>query len=618
MRIAPELARRPENATLRRRSALRVTGLAMVGPALAAFCLVGTGQAASAAAPRVGAAAGGGKVTEGIVGVAPNYVLPIAPLGAAGSGTNTERFNWLMYPPLYRLGDAGIESTGSLAAPPVYSNGDKTVTIHLNSAKWSDGQPVTSRDVLFFYNLVKANKSEMGLYQPGQFPDDVASLKTPNSSTIVVRLTRAYTPTWFTDDQLSSWLALPQHAWDKTSANGTVGNYDETTSGAKAVYKFLTSQAADTATYATNPLWKVVDGPWEIKSFEPTTGPNVFVPNPYYSPHPKISEYVQTIYTTDTAEFNALLAGNEINIGTIPPEDLPQLPRLEANYKLTTTPYWHIGFDNLNFKNPVTGPIVSQLYFRQALQHLEDETGQTKAYLDNGKAGYPVNGPIPPKPATPFLAAVQKADPYPFNVKTARSLLIAHGWKIPAHGAASCVRPGTAANECGAGIPKGRKLVFNFEYDTGQAFLTSEVANFKSDTAKAGIVLNLSSAPFQTVLTNLTGCVRTPSCSASSWQMGTWNAEGYSNGYTSPYAVGTWVTEDTNWDTPEFQSLLAATKTSANGLSAMRAYDTYVTKQLPVLWTLTTYGLNLVSNDLKGVEFSASGFENTMDWYYSK
>ena len=33
-----------------------------------------------------------------------------------------------------------------------------------------------------------------------------------------------------------------QHAWDKTSATGKVGNYDETTAGAKSVFDFLNSR----------------------------------------------------------------------------------------------------------------------------------------------------------------------------------------------------------------------------------------------------------------------------------------------------------------------------------------------------------------------------------------
>ncbi len=600
---------RPAAAARWRRTA------ALVIPVLAAAAV--TAGCGSSPAPAASSSSNNTTVTEGIVGVAPSYVFPMTPPGE-GSGTNTERFNWLMYLPLYTLNNTGIDTSESLAYPPTYSNGDKTVTIRLRSLKWSDGQPVTSRDVGFFINLAKANKDDWGGYTPGEFPDNVSSFTTPNATTLVVNLTASYNPTWFTDDQLSGWYALPQQAWDKTSASGAIGNYDETASGAQAVYKFLTAQSSDTANYATNPLWKVVDGPWEIKSFRATTGPDSFVPNPDYPSKPLISEFVETIYTTDSAEFNALLTGNEINIGTIPPEDLPQLSRLSSDYQLTTSPYWHIGFDNLNFKNPVTGPIVSQLYFRQALQHLEDGTGQADAYLGDEKAGYPVYGPIPPKPASQFIATAQETDPYPFSISSARSLLEAHGWKIPASGAATCVRPGTAADDCGAGIPAGRQLVFNFEYDTGQTFLDEEVANFKSDAAQAGIVLNVSSAPFQTVVATLTECIDTTSCPASSWQLGTWNAEGYSGGYTSPYATGDWVTEDTNFNSTEFQSLLEASERSPDAVSSIKAYDTYVTENLPVIWTLTTYGLNVVSKNLKGVLFAASGYENTTDWYYAK
>ena len=42
---------------------------------------------------------------------------------------------------------------------------------------------------------------------------------------------------------LSTIPLLPQHAWDKTSVTGKVGNYDQTTAGAKAVYTSCRSRA---------------------------------------------------------------------------------------------------------------------------------------------------------------------------------------------------------------------------------------------------------------------------------------------------------------------------------------------------------------------------------------
>ena len=51
----------------------------------------------------------------------------------------------------------------SLAYEPVYSNGDKTVTVRLKTNyRWSDGQPVTSKDALFFLDEVRAAVKESG------------------------------------------------------------------------------------------------------------------------------------------------------------------------------------------------------------------------------------------------------------------------------------------------------------------------------------------------------------------------------------------------------------------------------------------------------------------------
>jgi peptide/nickel transport system substrate-binding protein len=487
--------------------------------------------------------------------------------------------------------------------------------VRLKSYRWSDGKPVTSRDVLFAFNLLKANKTASASYVPGEFPDNVTSVSTPNSSTVVFHLNAAYNPDWFTLDQLSGIIAFPQQAWDKESANGPIGNYDETTAGAQAVYKFLAAQASDSATFATNPLWKVVDGAWVLQSYQ-TNGPDVLTPNPDYSPKPHIDKLVIKTYTTDTAEFNALLAGNQLNIGSIPTQDLSEQSRATAaGYTYQPSWIYQISFDNLNYNNPVTGPLVKQLYIRQALQHLMDESGQVSAFLDHGKAGRPVYGPIPG--GSPYASSVQATDPYPFSVSAARALLTQHGWSIPKTGAATCVKPGTGTSECGAGIKAGQPLQFNFLYDTGPTFLQQEVANYQSDAAEAGIVLKLSSAPFNTVIGDLLNCVGPGKCPASSWQMGTWST-GYSWGFGSGYATGDFIFFNTNYSDPTFSKLVTATETSPDAMTAMHAYDTYTAKQLPVIWSITTNFANEVSKNLRGVAFPQAGYLNTTDWYFVK
>jgi peptide/nickel transport system substrate-binding protein len=560
-----------------------------------------------------GSAVKGGTVTLGVVGVPPNYVFPFL-TPAVDSGSNAIYFLATRYVPLYTVG-SGIVPAESEADPPTYSDGDTTVTVRLKPLRWSDGTPVTSRDVLFAFNLLKANKTAWATYVPGEMPDNVTSVSTPNQSTLVFHLNHAYNPTWFTDDELAELTAFPQQAWDKESASGKVGNYDETTAGATAVYKYLSGQAGDSATFSTNPLWKVVDGAWVLQSYGPN-GPDVFTPNPDYSPKPHIDKLVIKTYTTDTAEFNALLAGDQLNIGTIPTQDLQEQGRATAaGYNYAASTIYQISFLNLNYNNPVTGPVVQQLYIRQALQHLMDESGQVSAFLDHGQAGHAVYGPIPA--GSPYASSIQATAPYPFSVSAARSLLQQHGWHIPSSGAASCARPGSGANECGPGIKGGQLLQFNFVYDTGPSFLVQEVANFQSDASQAGIVLKLSSAPFGSVISDLLTCVGPGNCPASSWQMGTWST-GYSWGFSSAYATGDFVFFNTNYSNPTFSKLVKATETSPDTTAAMDAYDSYAAKQLPVIWTITTNFANEVSKNLHGVAFPPTGILNTQDWYFVK
>jgi peptide/nickel transport system substrate-binding protein len=133
---------------------------------------------------------------------------------------------------------------------------------------------------------------------------------------------------------------LPQHAWDKTSVSGPVGNCDETTAGARAVQEFLQRPGSDMSTFATNPLWKVVDGPWTLSQFQ-SNGYYTYVPNKHYSgpDKPKLSKVVLQPFTTDTAELNTLRSGGSLDVGNIPLNDIKQVGILKADGYSTATLY---------------------------------------------------------------------------------------------------------------------------------------------------------------------------------------------------------------------------------------------------------------------------------------
>jgi peptide/nickel transport system substrate-binding protein len=129
-------------------------------------------------------------------GDAPLWIMPII-TAADNSVFTVTQFDYEMWRPLYWLVN-GVEPTEvpsmSLANEPVWSNGDKTVSITLKSSyKWSDGQPITSKDVLFWFDemkaAVKVSPANWAYYTPGLgMPDEVASVSTPSTSTIVFNM----------------------------------------------------------------------------------------------------------------------------------------------------------------------------------------------------------------------------------------------------------------------------------------------------------------------------------------------------------------------------------------------------------------------------------------------
>ena len=129
----------------------------------------------------------------------------------------------------------------------MYSADGKSVTITLKGWKWSDGTQITARDIQFWQNLVTANKDNWAGYSPGEYPDNVLSttINPTNPLQITFNLSQAYGSYFFTYNELSQITPLPQHVWDKESATGAVGDYDETPAGAQAVYKFLDCAVED-------------------------------------------------------------------------------------------------------------------------------------------------------------------------------------------------------------------------------------------------------------------------------------------------------------------------------------------------------------------------------------
>ncbi len=526
-----------------------------------------------------------------------------------------------MYRPLYVAGNGSqpvINFGASMANPPTYTNNNQSVTITLKPYKWSDGRSVTTRDVEFFWNLYKNNKSQIATYVPGNFPDNVSSFVINSPTSFTLNLKSPVNPTWFTDNQLTDIVPLPQHVWDKTSLTQKVGNYDLTTSGAQTVFKFLTKESSQVSTYATNPLWKVVDGPWKLQAYNPTTARTVFARNANFSGAiPKLSGYVLESYPSQTAELDALRSGS-LDYGYIPISDYHIASTLKSQ-GFTIAPWVtdYVQWAELGYTSPKYGPLVKQLYIRQALQHLVNEPLYMSTVLHSyGQYTY---GPVPNIPGSPYVSPQEQSNPYPYSVTQAKSALESHGWKTGSSGYLVCSSPGTGGSNCGAGIKPGQKLALSFMYQTGTPTLSGQVQSFATAAKAAGvdIILNPQS---QSTMFSVGGVCPPGPCNWGIilYRTFLWN---YGQGDVLPTG-GQIFGKGNYWGggyyDPVAQQLINTTHTQP-GLQSLFAYENYVSQQVAALWFPTwDWQISVVSNKLKGWNpQQIFGNPQPSRWYFS-
>ncbi len=556
----------------------------------------------------------------------PNYIWPYSG-SAYFSDINTDNLQYLMYRPLYWFGVNGqptVNYSLSVANPPMF-NGTK-VTITLKHYMWSDGTQVTAQDVAFWLNMELAEPANFGGYTG--FPTNVKDITAVSPTELTMVMDKAYSPTWFQYNELSQITPMPQ-AWDRTASGPS--HCTTTVSDCTAVFSYLNAQSKALNTYATSPVWGVVDGPWRLSSFN-ADGHITFVPNKSYTGpvKPKLAEFQEVPFTTDAAEYDVLQSASsstKIDVGYLPEEDAPARPAGAAvgrnplaskGYALAPWPIWGINYYVVNYQSTTgNAPIIKQLYFRQALAY---EMNQA-AVLSGPLRGYGALtvGPVPDTPLTTFLSPQGKAGaPYPYDPAKAKALLASHGWTVVPNGISTCANP----NLCGPGVKKGQGLSFTLPYATGTAWLGSEMDQLQSNAASIGIRLNLKAEPFDQV-TALAGgnCVVVKS--SCDWDMGDWGggwsfAPDYLPTGEELFQSGA-VANSGGYANSADDALIQDTLNSSN-LQYMYNWQNYLSAQLPVMWQPDAdYQVTEVAGSLKGVTPQSPTLNlNPENWYFVK
>jgi peptide/nickel transport system substrate-binding protein len=437
--------------------------------------------------------------------------------------TNVSLTQQPMYRPLYWFGlgsSTTFQPTLSLATAPVFSNANKTVTIHLKgwvyyNANTNKTEQIQAKNIAFWFNLAKAEPGGYGGYTPGYgIPDQIASTKVVNPLTFQINLKSAVNTNWFLYNSLATVTPLPTE-WDTNSltayhfqnCEGGVFGAASTNTACTNVYNAFSDDTNGFAADNTLPIWHVYSGPYMLSKYVYSSDPSVYdvemVPNTHFSGHKATVNIHFRFFADLTSEETTLQTTTQLSAGAADPTlvttapkpgtaGVNKVPFLVSHYKVTTGGFWGFDYAYINFGgHAVHQHLLNQQYIRAAMIQAVNQPGIVKTIYNN----YAVTSCSPlPKLNDPF--ATGTVCPYPYNPTAAKSKLTTNGWTVPSSGAATCTR----STGCGAGIPKGTKLNLTFEYITsaGSPF-NAMVASEQSQWAKVGINVTLDGTDEGTV-----------------------------------------------------------------------------------------------------------------------
>jgi len=309
----------------------------------------------------------------------PSNLLPVLASDSASSD-----INGLVYSGMVRY-DKNFVLEGDLAESWDISADGRTITFHLrDGVTWHDGQPLTSADVLFTYQLYVDPNTPTSYAEAYR---QVTSATAPDPLTFVVSYEKPYAPA------LASWgvAILPKHLLN----------------GVEITKSPLSRQPVGTGPY----LFK------EWKSGEKI----VLEANPnYYEGRPYIKRVVYRVIPDQSTQFLELQSGGLDYMGLTPIQystqtDTIAFKRHFNKYRYLSFSYTYLGYN-------LERPLFQDRRVRQALTHAINKQEIIDGVLLG--LGQPATGPY--KPDT--WVYQQDVKRYPFDPERARALLAEAGW----------------------------------------------------------------------------------------------------------------------------------------------------------------------------------------------
>jgi peptide/nickel transport system substrate-binding protein len=311
-----------------------------------------------------------------------SYLNPILVSDSASSDIVGQVFNGLV------KYDKNIKLVGDLAESWDITQNGLVITFHLRkNVRWHDGQPFTSRDVLFTYQKLRDPKTHTPF---GSDFDIVKTVTTPDPWTVRVVYERPFAPA------LSSWGMgiIPEH-----------------------IYK-----DGDVNTHPANRK-PIGTGPYRFKEWK-TAQYIVLEANPdYFEGAPYLQRYIYRIIPDGAVQFLEM-RNQTVDVVSLTPDQYKAYDAIFEHHQRYRYPSFQYSYLGFNLKNP----LFQDVRVRQALAYAIDRKTLVEGLLLG--LGRPVTGPFPItswayNPNVPLT---------PYNPQKALALLVEAGWQPDSDG----------------------------------------------------------------------------------------------------------------------------------------------------------------------------------------
>lgn len=340
--------------------------------------------------------AAGGTLTEGELGPA-RFINPLLAISQAD-----QDLTGLVYSGLLRANADGTYSP-DLAQSYTISPDGTVYTFKLRpGAKFSNGTPVTSADIIFTVQLAQ----NPDIKSPQEADWEGVQVSAPDSETVVFTLPHPYAP--FLDN--ATLGVLPKSLWENVS-----------------------NEEFPFSPLNTNP---VGSGAYKVAGYktDSTGSPTRYdlVPNPDFSlGEPLLSHITFLFYADDASLVQALNSGQINALAGISPTDLPKITARGEDLLQVPLPRVFGVFFNQSHNPALADPAV-----RSALDEAIDKQTIVNDVL--GGYGVPLDSPIPPgvlgkAPQTtvstaPFSVTASTSPVTAANISAAQATLQKGGW----------------------------------------------------------------------------------------------------------------------------------------------------------------------------------------------